>query len=203
MIYQEYQYLYPPRPERKVPPSTIGFYEKRGYLAQVKKNGTCTVIFARGDQVIFKTRHNDDHKAWTPKLEHVKFFQSNSTSWSVFVGELLHSKTPHIKDQLYLFDLIVDQGEQLVGSTFLERQKLLYAKYPNGTYEGDQQRVHQYVSLAVNFASNFNDVWSRLKVEDEGLVFKKLTGKLEACFKPSSNEGWQCKSRRPHANYSF
>lgn len=51
MKYTEYEYLWPPRPERKVPPTTHAFYQKRGYWAQVKKNGTCTVIFARGDEI--------------------------------------------------------------------------------------------------------------------------------------------------------
>ena len=60
MDYTEYSYLYPPRPDAKVPQGMLGFYEKRGWIAQVKKNGTCTVIFAHKDKVIFKTRHGDD-----------------------------------------------------------------------------------------------------------------------------------------------
>jgi hypothetical protein len=132
MKYTEYEYLWPPRPEKKVPPTTFGFYQKRGYWAQVKKNGTCTVIFARGKEVIFKTRHNDDHKAWSPQPEHVKFFQSDSDTWNVYVAELLHSKTPHIKNHLYIFDIIVRDGEQLTGMSFADRQVELYSQFPGG-----------------------------------------------------------------------
>lgn len=203
MKYSEYEYLWPPRPERKVPPTTFNFYQQRGYWAQVKKNGTCTVIFARGKEVIFKTRHNDDHKAWTPKPEHIAFFQSDSTEWNVYVAELLHSKTPHIKDQLYIFDMIVENGVQLSGVTFMERQKRLYARFPNGKYETDQYRIHPNVSLAVNFKADYQHLWKSLKTEDEGLVLKDPNAKLVACLKQTSNAGWQVKSRRPTANYSF
>jgi hypothetical protein len=99
MIYSDYAYLYPPRPEKKIPREMLDFYENRGFFAQVKKNGTCCVIFAKGDEVIFKTRHADDHKAWTPLPEHIAFFQGKP-SWHVYAAELIHSKTPHIKNQV-------------------------------------------------------------------------------------------------------
>lgn len=203
MKYTDYQYLWPPRPERAIPPTAFRFYETRGYWAQTKKNGTCTVIFARGKEVIFKTRHDDDHRAWTPKPEHIKFFQSDSTEWNVYVAELIHSKTPHIKDQLYIFDMIVEDGEQLTGVTFEERQKRLYAKYPGGVYETDQYRIHPNITLAINFKSDYQHLWKSLKSEDEGLVLKDPNAKLIACLKPTSNAGWQVKSRRPTKNYSF
>lgn len=203
MRYDEYSYLWPPRPERKVPPTTFNFYQSRGYWAQVKKNGTCTVIFARGKEVIFKTRHDDDHKAWSPKPEHIKFFQSDSTEWTVYTAELVHSKTPHIKDQLYIFDILVDSGVHLSGMTFEERQNLLYQNHPNGVYEPTQYRIHPYVSLAINFKTDYQHLWKSLQVEDEGLVLKDPTAKLVACIKQTANAGWQVKTRRPTKNYSF
>lgn len=205
MKYTEYAYLWPPRPEKKVPPTTFTFYHKRGFWGQVKKNGTCTVIFARGKEVIFKTRHNDDHKAWTPTPEIIKFFQSDSTEWNVYVAELLHSKTKDIKNQLYIFDLIVENGEQLTGVTFEERQRRLYSKFPGGDYEQEsfQYRVHPNVSLAINFKTDYHELWKRLRPEDEGFVLKDPTSKLIACFKANSNQGWQVKTRKPTANYSF
>lgn len=203
MNYDEYAYLWPPRPETKVPQATIPFYEKRGYWAQVKKNGTCTVIFARGLEVIFKTRHNDDHKQWSPLPEHVRFFQSASTKWNVFVAELIHSKTPHIKNQLYIFDVLVLDGVHLEGTTFEERQKLLIARWPNAVDEGDQFRINPYVSYAKNYTKDFAKLFTSLKPEDEGLVMKQPTAKMRACFKPDSNSAWQVKSRVPTKNYGF
>lgn len=201
MIYDTYTYLYPPRPEQKIPRDLLSFYEKKGYWAQVKKNGTNTVIFAKGNEVIFKTRHADDHKQWSPTPEHVAFFQG-SQNWNVYCAELLHSKTPHVKNQLYVYDLIVDDGDHLVGSTFEERQLLLHARW-DGADEYDQTRVHDYVSVANNFTGNFASLFDTLKPEDEGLVLKLPSGRLRACLKADSNAGWQLKCRIPHPNYSF
>jgi ATP-dependent DNA ligase len=203
MNYDEYTYLYPPRPETKIPRGMIGFYEKRGWWAQKKKNGTCTVIFVKGDEVTFKTRHNDDHRAWFPKPDHVDFFRRSDDKWHVFVGELLHSKTPHIKDELYLFDQIVSDGIQLVGMTFAERQDLLHSQWKQVADEGDQIRVHKHVTVAVSFCNGFDLVWDKLKPEDEGLVFKNPNAPLRTCFKADSNGGGQVKCRIPHKNYSF
>lgn len=213
MDYQAYSYLFPPRPEAKVPRQMLGHYQQLGWHAQVKKNGTCTVIFAKDKQVIFKTRHSefstdgDDHKLWTPKKEHIDFFSNLGHGWNVFVGELVHSKTPHIKDQLYLFDQIVRNGDYLVGRTFAERQEMLRARWfhVKDQFEParDALRVHKYVSLAKNFKGGFEKLFATLQPEDEGLVLKNPNAPLEACFKHDSNRSWQVKSRLVNKNYSF
>jgi hypothetical protein len=202
MNYDEYAYLWPPRPEQKIPQGMLTFYQNQKFWGQIKKNGTCTVIFAKGREVIFKTRHNDDHKLWSPTPEHTRFFQGNS-NWNVYVAELLHSKvTNGPKNQLFIFDKIVDDGKQLVGTTFQERQEMLEKELP-GTFEGDQYRVHDYVSRAHNFKSDFAKLFTSLKPEDEGLVLKNPKMILKPCFKANSNSVGQVKCRVPHKNYSF
>jgi hypothetical protein len=201
--YNQYSYLFPPRPENKIPRDMLPFYEKRGYWAQVKKNGTCTVIFAKGRQVIFKTRHNDDHRMWSPTPEHVRFFQG-SDNWNVYCAELLHSKTPHVKNQLYIFDKIVDEGVHLVGTKFEERQLILQSQWVGELEkEHHQTRVHDYISVAENLTGDFDKVFDELLPEDEGLVLKNPRGRLDACLKQNSNNGWQVKCRIAHKNYSF
>jgi hypothetical protein len=203
MQYTDFQYLWPPRPETKIAKPMLGFYQKRGYLAQKKKNGTCTLIFAKGNQVIFKTRHNDDHKLWTPQDEHMKFF-SGGKDWNVFVAELLHSKvTGGPKNELYIFDQIVRDGVQLVGETFLSRQMALLAKFAGGKPEDDCYRLTPKITLAKNFTGGFTTMFDTLKKEDEGLVLKDPKAVLRACLKPDSNKGWQVKCRIAHSNYSF
>lgn len=204
MNYDSYSYLYPPRPEAKIPSQMLGFYEKRGWEAQIKKNGTCTVVFARGDEVIFKTRHADDHKMWSPLPEHREFFKGRSDKWNVFAGELLHSKTPHIKNQLYLFDQIVKDGVQLVGTTFAERQAILANSFGDGDLEAHCHRVDKYVARARNFTGSFLELYNSLtQIEDEGLVVKNPKAILKPCFKSDSNATWQVKSRVTHKNYGF
>lgn len=130
MKYEAYRYLWPPRPDKAAPAELIGFYERRGWIAQVKKNGTCTVIFARGRDVIFKTRHNDDHKLWSPLPHHVETF-TGRPDWNVYVAELLHSKGPQLKNHLYLFDILVSDGVQLTGTPLTERLEILRQRFPS------------------------------------------------------------------------
>jgi hypothetical protein len=203
MKYDEYAYLWPPRPEQKIPKDLLRMYEKKGFWAQKKKNGTCTVIFAKGKQVIFKTRHNDDHKLWTPTPEHTRFFQG-SNNWNVYVAELLHSKvTNGPKNQLYVFDKIVHEGEQLVGSTLKDRYDLLTNQWELGDDEGDQTRVHDYVSVVHNYTKDFASLFLNLNPEDEGLVLKDPKAALKACMKQDANNKWQVKCRIATKNYSF
>ena len=202
MKYDEYQYLWPPRPEQKIPQGLLTFYEKKGFWGQIKKNGTCTLIFAKGNQVIFKTRHNDDHKLWSPTQEHIRFFQG-SDNWNVYVAELLHSKVSGgPKNQLFIFDKIVDDGIHLVGLTFEDRQLILQSQW-EGTDEGDQTRVHDYVSVAHCYTGDFAKLFTQLKPEDEGLVLKNPKAQLKACMKEGNNASWSVKCRIPTKNYSF
>lgn len=213
MEYTEFQYLWPPRPETKIPSGMLGFYEKRKWVAQVKKNGTLTVIFARGKEVIFKTRHpgdnNGDHRQWTPSAEHIRFFQSSSTKWNVYVAELIHNKTQHIKNQLYIFDQLVKDGEQLVGVSFEDRHAMLLAKWKILAEEADQHRVHQYVSIAKNLTGDLKKIYDAITPKDgilkenEGLVLKDPKAPLKMCLQQKSNAAWQVKCRVFHKNYGF
>lgn len=207
MRYDGYRYLWPPRPEKSAPPALIHFYERRGWVAQVKKNGTCTVVFSCADVVTFKTRHDEDHKAWQPLPEHHSFF-AGRTGWNVYVGELLHSKGPHLKNHLYLFDILVSDGVELIGKSFVARQDILQARFPTavtditGSRAGiGARRITEHISHAslVNPAKT----WARLGDLDEGVVFKDPRALLQPCVAQTANGSWQVKIRRPHTNYSF
>ena len=206
MDYNEYQYLWPPRPVNKIAKENLGFYQKRGFVAQKKKNGTCTVIFARGNEVIFKTRHADiddgNHRMWTPQEDHIKFF-SGSEGWNVYVAELLHSKVSGgPKNELFIFDQLVADGKSLAGTTFGSRMIAMMKKF-GGEPESDQYRIGDRITLAKCFGGGFTALFDNLGKEDEGLVLKDPKAILLPCHKADSNKGWQVKCRIPHSNYSF
>lgn len=211
MEYNEYQYLFPPRPDVKVAQGMLGFYQNKGWYGQIKKNGTCTVVFATKDQVIYKTRHNeegtngDNHKLWAPLPAHDAFFKSRATKgWNVWCGELMHSKVAGgPKNDLYIFDQLVHEGRQLVGTTLEFRQELLKETLGEGSLEVDKFRMHAHVSRARNFTKGFNTLFTMLGAEDEGLVLKDPKAKLSMCSTVQSNNGWQVKSRRVSRNYGF
>jgi hypothetical protein len=208
--YTQYRYLYPARPKDKpILKESVSFMQKLGYVAQKKKNGTCTVIFTNGEQVIFKTRHPDqregDHGAWQPTPDHVQFFSSLGPNWYVFNAELLHNKGPSIKNELFIFDIIVHDGKYLVGTTFAQRQALLEKMWGSKWKdEGDQYRVHKHVTVAKVFHSDFKALFDNLGPLDEGLVFKLPQGKLRPCINDNSNDGWAQKCRVAKSKtYSF
>ena len=127
MRYEGYTYLWPPRPKKAVPENMLHFYESRGWVGQMKKNGTCTVVFVSPEgEITYKTRHNDDHKMWSPTERSQKVFENlPGDGWYVFVCEVLHNKTALIKDTVYIFDILVADGDLLIGKNFIERMDLL------------------------------------------------------------------------------
>lgn len=205
MIYNHYMYLWPPRPEEAVSRDLIPMYERRHWIAQKKKNGTNTPIFTNGQQVIFKTRHNEDHKLWSAKQRHIEFFrQQPNNKWNVYCGELLHHKTPHIKDQLYLFDIIVCDGIHLIGMPFADRYNILLNKWKVVDEHSDTLVVSSCVSIAKCFSRSLLDIYDhQLNKEDEGLVLKNPKAGLSSCLQNKKNGGWQVKCRIIHKNYGF
>lgn len=194
--------IYPPRPTNAIIAPLIPVFEKRGFWAQIKWNGTCTVVSVSPDgDIVFKTRHGEDHKAWTPKPEMVEYFRNFPDS--IFVGELLHNKGPSIKDTLYLFDVLRYQGTDLVGTTFEERQtKIMQSEVRK------IKPLHATVWVADNYVDEgLYGLWNNLSSGGtpliEGLVLKNPNGVLEPYYKASANAGWQVKCRFPHKNYGF
>ena len=216
MRYNEFKYLWPPRPDAKIPQSAIKMFERKKYAAQVKKNGTCNIVFANANEVIFKMRHgpDSDHLQWKPTQFHEDWFKNEAKKvgggWCVYVSELLHSKTPHIKDTIYIFDQIVRNGESLVGTSFGDRQQMLMNDLVHE--DSEEARDHYILAskgkqgtivLAKTFLEGYADIFNNLEAEDEGLVLKRWDAKLEAPITQKSNNSWQVKCRKPHRNYSF
>ena len=94
-------FYYPPRPEQAIPPGLIASFESRGYIAQKKKNGTCQVITIDNDgNVTFKTRRNEDNKAWKPTTEiinQLSGFKNTVTKAEVTNRE--ESPKSHVRDK--------------------------------------------------------------------------------------------------------
>jgi hypothetical protein len=91
MDYAQFAYFKPPRPEQAIPPDCIQSYEDRGWVGQVKKNGTNNLIFVAPDHALtFRTRHATPHKLWAPTKASSQSFQPLPPFWYVLNAELLH-----------------------------------------------------------------------------------------------------------------
>ena len=206
MRYDAFSYLWPPRPEKAITADLIGFYEKRGWVAQHKLNGTCNVLAVAPDRrIVAMNRHNETHKLWTPTPASSRVFQKlPGKGWYVFTTELMHSKVPGIKDTNFIHDVLVADGAYLVGTAFSARQDMLRALFkPSGECDSHYV-IDENTWLAKTHTSGFRKLYDGMeRPEHEGIVMKNPAAALALCSRESANAGWQVKSRRPHKNYGF
>jgi hypothetical protein len=161
-------------------------------------------------------RHGPDNKlTWQPG-ERWQEFQRHlpGKGWYVFVGELLHSKGVGVRDTIYLHDILVDDGNYLIGETYAERYERL-ASLCN-EMPGIELSLSEYTSqivicpgvwLTVNHQESFTDWYREINAMEtnaavEGLVFKNPNAKLAPCT-PRNNGAGQHKCRRTTKNLSF
>lgn len=211
MEYNKFAYLFPPRPENPVMPSMISFYENRKWVAQFKMNGTCNIIAVAPDKsLICKSRHGDDHKAWTlTDITRECFSQLPGNSWYVFVAELLHSKGPSIKDTNFVHDVLVDNGEYLVGERYQDRYERLLKIFNVADCKVEDERsyrVHSNLMISKIFTSDFKGLYERIAKRqsplEEGIVLKDPNARLKMCSRISSNTE-QVKVRIGTKNYTY
>lgn len=206
--YQEFKYLYPPRPENIISHDRIPYYEKTGWVAQYKKNGTNTIIACSPTgELTLMNRHFEKHKAWqiTSHLKDALAKILPKGSWTVLTGEILHNKTPTVKDTLFIHEVLVYESKFLLGTTFLERQKILEKLLPGGEEKYSHFELTPKLWRAKLLTKDLEGLFLAIKEPkiDEGLVLKKPDGILKFCDTTKSNAAWQIKVRYPAKNYSF
>ena len=210
MRFDDWTYLWPPRPDNKVSKTLLNYYEKQKWVAQAKLNGTCNVMAVSPDRKTIKamTRHNEPHKLWSPSTHTAKTFADlPGNGWYVFVAELMHSKVPGIRDINYIHDVLVADGEYLVGATLAERQAILQNLFPVELADKTPLShfvIDEHTWLVRNHTAGFGNLFEKLDApEHEGLVLKNPQSKLSVCSRQATNQAWQVKCRRPHTNYGF
>jgi hypothetical protein len=211
MKYESFRYLWPPRPETKIAPTDLGVIESMGWWGQAKMNGTCCTIYVDGSGAsVAMGRHGPEHKLdWQPGKPWQAFAASlPGKGYYVFVGELLHSKGVGVKDTIVLFDLLVEDGDYLVGKSLRERfarlERLLKAYNSEPQIAMTHREYNQGVWLVENHGRAFR-LWfdAEAPAMVEGLVFKNPNAPLRLCARAKDNSGWQVKCRKPKANVSF
>lgn len=206
--YDEYLYLYPPRPENAITPDRIAYYEKQGWVGQYKKNGTNSVVALSPDgKFTAMNRHKEEHRAWqlTDHVKEVLIELLPRNSWTVLVGEILHNKTPTIKDTMYFHDVLVLNSTYLLGSTFEHRQQWLAEILPSNVESYSHYVVTEKVWRARTFTSGLSERFKAIKDTkiDEGLVLKKPQSTLKYCDIEKNNTSWQIKCRYPTKIYNY
>lgn len=207
MKYERFSYLYPPRPDNPIDPGSLWNIEQRGWSAQYKKNGQCSVVAVSPERKLtIMNRHKAPHKNWSAPAGAAAAFQKlPGAGWYVFVGELLHAKGIGVKDTHYLFDILVADSKFLFGSTFHDRVPLLNGLFPDTREEAYSHRViDDHTWVARTFEGNLLGLYDQAVLAgDEGIVMKDPNGVLSLCTREGANNGWQLKCRSPTKNFRF
>jgi hypothetical protein len=131
------RYIYPPRPiHDPVPIDKIGMYAKYSWKAQLKYNDKRTEISVNNNEVELFNRHKSKHKTFTLTTElHNELLTVlrdvlglDVSQWSYVDGGLLDGKNKNIAGLIVIWDILVREGDWLIGSTYGERYKWLLDK---------------------------------------------------------------------------
>jgi ATP-dependent DNA ligase len=210
MNYNNYRYIFPPRPQNAMPPKDINRFDNGAMLAQPKMNGSNCLIFTDGEHINVMNRHGQNLTNFLLDKEEI-LNMYNGTGWMIINGEYLNkSKRDEngvvFNHKLVIFDLLVHNGKYLVGKTFEERVNLLSGIY--GTNKSEKDYLYKYsdnVYCVKTYYDNFECIFNELIKIDviEGLVCKRKSAKLELGTTSTNNTKSQIKFRKPTKSYRF
>jgi len=206
--------LYPPRAEVTMNPARLQA-SKRRYIAQYKYNDVRTLIFLfPGEQIELLTRQRESHKGYrlSNKMKRALLSLDLSRDRShVLDGGILRNLLVGDERPIVLWDILVHEGEYLIGTTYEQRYALLkrICREP-GALESKTGReiglkIREALWLAPLFKSGFDRRFEQALPADylEGLMLKDPRGKLERGILPKNNMSWQVKVRKPRKDYIF
>jgi hypothetical protein len=218
MTYDEFKYIYPPRPQFKIPPKDLERYETGEYQAQIKYNGSACVVFTNGEQLHVYNRHKQPLAKYSPFIP----FKSLSPDgkWYVYAGEYLNKGQKGEqggieRDKFVIWDCLVYAGEYLVGKTFAERMTLVDVRYPCLGMRVNENKLESYdymcatsiegIYKSPTYVAGFDFLYDDLIKTPlyEGVVLKKKDAKLTYGFQEKNNSEWQLKCRKENKLYKF
>lgn len=212
MKYENYRYIYPPRPKNAIPISELNHWDNDTLLAQPKLNGSNCLIFTNGITYIIMNRHKQKLTNFRLTPDEIKNLYRGDGEWMVLNGEYLNKNKKDesgkpFNHKFIIFDILTYKGEYLVGKTFLERIKLLDELYGEKECEKSYlynitENVYRVKSYYKNFNNIFNDITKDNDVI-EGLLMKRINAKLEIGLTESNNIKSQIKCRVPTKNYKY
>lgn len=224
MKYENFSYLYPPRPEAKVSIKTLDKYDNGSMLGQPKLNGSNCTLYLSGDgSYHIYNRHGEKLTLYNDKIPFAKLHRGNG--WLVLNGEYMNKSKKDetgakFNHKFVIFDILVFENQHLVGTTLEQRVLLLETLFPcedarikfRGSemigVESDpflcQLDVDDCYKVR-NFTGGFGKLYQCLTKIDmyEGLVVKRKNAKLDPCYRPGNNSNWQIKIRKETKNYQI
>lgn len=211
--FDTFRFFYPPRPKNATPRESIIDYDSKMFIAQPKLNGSNAFVATDGISYHILNRYGERlTRVQIGKEDILKLHRGEVGKWIVINGEYMNKSQRDFNDEVFnhklvIFDILVYDGEQLVGQTFDQRIKLLDNLYGQKECEDIYlykisdliYRVKSY--LGGEFVSLFDNL---IKIGMyEGLVIKRKRAKLENSGNIDNNSTSQVKVRKATKNYRF
>jgi ATP-dependent DNA ligase len=212
MKFENYRYIYPPRPKNAINPDDLTFWDNNSLLAQPKLNGSNTTIYTNGEQVIIMNRHGARLTNFQIPLDEIKsLYRGVRGQWLVINGEYLNKSKQDergitFNHKLIIFDILVYKSDYLVGQTFQQRVHLLDELYgKNDSEKSYLYSISDNVYRVKSFDTGFKSLFDQLTPIDmiEGLVMKRKNAKLEIGNTENNNTKSQLKARKPTKLYKY
>lgn len=212
MKFNNYRYIYPPRPKNAVNPEELTFWDNNQMVAQPKLNGSNCLIFTNGIKQFVMNRRNQRLTNYQLTSDEVsKIFKGNKGEWFVLNGEYLNKNKQDetglsFNHKFVIFDILVYKSNYLVGKTFQERIEILDDIYGEEESEKDYlYKVSDNIYRVKSYESNFKKIYDDLSKIDliEGLVLKRKNARLEIGNTENNNTRSQLKFRKPTKNYTY
>lgn len=238
----EERYIFPPRAKMVMPPSEIGYLQDLQFMAQLKYNDTHILVkylpgWDTEKNIEFWDRHGERLRSYQPQDEVLdqlifvgKALGMESGEWSLLDGGLMDRKHPGLRDVIVLWDILVINGEHLLGTTYKERYSRLVTPFGNETWwytNNMKPDIHPPVDFGIRatdhilmprcYYGEWDKLWETVHmvnapfVKDdggispllEGLVLKLGGGTLESGFRMNNNSSWLVRSRVSTGRHAF
>lgn len=178
------------------------------FLGQPKLNGSSMQLYTDGKIVIIMNRHKE-RLAIKLEIEELKGLHRGH-GWMVLCGEYMNKNKKDETGKFWnhkfvIFDILVLNGEHLLGTTFEERYEMLRNLYPDNPVKMQLHQITENCFRVNSITEGFAKMYEELTIHDmyEGFVLKKADGKLENGVTAANNIRTQLKCRKGTKNYRF
>ena len=219
MKYDQYKYLFPPRPVNRISTDQIEKYDNGEYVAEVKYDGSACVVFLNEGFVKVMNRHNEP--ITNPFMDEIDWAGLYSgKGFMIICGELLNKNklgehgTP-LNKKFVIWDILVYNGDYMVGATHAERLRKLEILFPTQRMQVTTEGMEEYNHLSFTnvkgvfkkavYTTNFTELFNDLITTQlyEGIIIKRLDAKLQFGFVEKNNFQSTLKCRKSTKNYAF
>jgi ATP-dependent DNA ligase len=208
--YNNFRYIFPPRPKNAVNPNELDFWDNGSMIGQIKTNGSNGVIFMNEKDIYIYNRHGQRMTSHNLDYQQLRSIYTGN-GWMVINGEVLNKSKKdefgnNFNENLIIFDILVYKSQYLIGKTFSERKDLMEDIFKLRTGEKEYLwQITQNIHLVKSFDRGFKEVFDKWTEIDmvEGVVLKRKNAKLEIGNTENNNSKSQIKSRKVSKNYKF